>query len=119
MQTNSRSCRLVTRLFIGPTILAVAVTSAVAQINASDPTLRFWFKSETLTGTNVPVWMDSSTHGITLAVPDPPPADCHNTNDPDGVPHNLRYHTPPLITVTNNGKVFNAVFFRQAYDPVC
>jgi hypothetical protein len=127
------------KLFIAPAVVIFTINSALAQINGSDPSLRLWLKAETcdtnltypvvtnipavggipgssgIPLTIVPIWNDSSSYGLGLQVPPLPAADCHN-DSPD---HVLTNHTPLLITATNNGKVFNAVFFRQAYDPVC
>jgi len=89
-------------------LFAVLAMAAFGQISASDPALRIWLKSETLSGTNVPVWFDSSTNGIVLAPPPMLPGDTQA--DPD-------HHTPLLVSVTNNGVIFNAVKFRQANDP--
>ena len=96
--------------WLGIQALLILITcAAYAQINPNDPSLRLWLKASTLTGTNVPVWLDSSTNGIVLAAPALPPGDLQN--DPDS-------HTPLLVTANNNGVTFNAVNFRQANDPL-
>jgi len=82
--------------------------AAYAQINTNDPTLKLWLKGDTLSGSTVPVWADSSTNGTVLTVPPLPTVD--TANDPEN-------HTPQLIVANNNGLTFNAVHFRQANDP--
>ena len=47
-------------------LFAVLATAAFGQISTNDPDLRIWLKSDTLSGTNVPVWFDSSTNGIEI-----------------------------------------------------
>lgn len=90
-------------------LFAALATAAFGQISTSDPALRIWLKSDTLSGTNVPVWLDSSTNGIVLAAPALPLGDAQA--DPD-------HHTPLLVSATNNGVIFNAVNFRQNNDPL-
>jgi hypothetical protein len=92
-----------------PAAFVLMGCAAQAQINPADPALRLWLKADTLSGPAVPVWTDSSTNATTLAAPPLPPGD--TANDPVN-------HIPVLVTVTNNGLVFNAVQFRQAYDPI-
>lgn len=95
------------------TLFAVLATAGFAQISTNDPSLRLWLKADTLTGNDVPVWFDSSTNGVILAVPPLPSAPGYVD------PHNdLSNHTPQLITVTNGPKTFQAVYFRQGNDPV-
>jgi len=91
------------------TLLSLATTTLLAQFNTNDPGLRLWLKTDSLTGTNVPVWVDSSTNGVILAAPDLPPGDLQA--DPDN-------HIPILVTNTVNGVAIKAVRFRQANDPV-
>ncbi|MCL5098347.1 MAG: immunoglobulin domain-containing protein [Candidatus Omnitrophica bacterium] len=90
-------------------VLALGIRIACAQIDGSDPSLRLWLKADTLSGPTVPVWTDSSSYGIILSAPELPPGD---TAD------DLMNHTPQLISVDNNGVIFNAVRFRQANDPI-
>ena len=90
-------------------LFAVLATAAFGQIITNDPDLRIWLKSDTLSGTNVPVWFDSSTNGIVLSPPPLPPGDLQAYPD---------HHTPLLISATNNGVIFKAVSFRQANNPV-
>lgn len=91
------------------TLLALMNCVLYAQINPADPSLRIWLKADTLAGSDVPVWTDSSTHGTKLSVPPLPNADPFN---------DLTNHTPQLIVVSNNNLTFNAVQFREAFDPV-
>lgn len=94
-------------------LLALATARLLGQINPNDPSLRLWLKADTLTGADVPVWRDSSSHGLVLAVP-PLPSTPPYVDTQDDLPN----HTPQLITVTNGTKVFKAVQFRQANDPI-
>lgn len=99
-------------------VLAIAIFNSHAQINGSDPSLVLWLKASTITpggitGFNVPDdyvtnWVDSSTYGTIFVPPQLPPADTGTETN----------RTPTLVTVTNNGDVFPAVEFLQAYDPL-
>lgn len=85
-----------------------ATESAVPfSINTADASLRLWLRADTLAGTTVPLWTDSSTNHTAFAVPLIGEA----ATDPSG-------HTPLLVSVTNNGVIFQAVRFRQTNDPV-
>ena len=90
-------------------LFAVFATAGFAQFSINDPGLKLWLKADTLTGTNVPVWFDSSTNGLVLAAPPLPPDDAQA--DPDN-------HIPLLITNTANGVDIKAVQFRQGFDPL-
>lgn len=92
------------------TIMCLIATCGVfAQIDANDPSLRVWLKADGLTGPDVPVWEDSSSHGLRMEAPELPSGD--QQNDPD-------HHIPRLVNVNNNGVSFQAVQFRQANDPL-
>ncbi|MBM3848098.1 MAG: hypothetical protein FJ405_17645, partial [Verrucomicrobia bacterium] len=86
-----------------------AGSTAMAQIDGNDPTLRLWLKTDGLTEPQVSVWEDSSSSGLRLEVPPLPPGDQQN---------DLENHTPRLINVQNAGLSFKAVRFRQANDPL-
>jgi len=86
-------------------LVAVASRSLAAP-TASDPALVLWL---TPNGYNqgADTWTDSSPFGTILAGQGAGEALTDPTN-----------HTAQLVSAVNNGKSFNAVNFRQAYDPV-
>src|SRR5258708_23866424 len=100
-------------------LLALIGCAAYAQIIPNDPTLKMWLKADAITGSTllqrntnvltVPSWTDSSTNGTVIAIVPLPPGD--TANDPSN-------HIPQLLTFTNNGRVFQAAGFSQAFDPV-
>jgi hypothetical protein len=93
-------------------IFMAAAFRATAQIDSSDPSLRLWLQASTISSdllnSGVTNWADSSSFHTIMAPPPLPPADGGT----------LANRTPQLIMVTNNGIVFQAVQFRQAYDPL-
>jgi hypothetical protein len=93
-------------------LLLAASFRAAAQINSSDPSLRLWLKagdvSSDLLNSGVTNWPDASSFQ-TLIVPPPLPSADGGT---------LANRTPQLVMVTNNGVAFQAVQFRQAFDPL-
>jgi len=93
-------------------LIAGLIGTASAQINGADPSLRIWLKADTLTGaegSGVTNWLDSSSWGTLMTAPPLPPADPAD---------DLTNHIPLLVTANNNGLSFNAVYFRQSFDPV-
>ena len=86
---------------------APAESAMPFSMNTADSSLRLWLKADTLTGTTVPLWTDSSTNHTAFAVPLIGEA----ASDPSS-------HTPLLVSVTNSGVIFQAVQFRQTNDPV-
>jgi hypothetical protein len=100
---------VVKKLLAFTALMLAAATPLLAQFSTNDPSLKLWLKADTLTGTNVPVWLDSSTNGLVLTAPDLPPGNLQA--DPD-------HHTPLLVTNTANGVEIKAVQFRQDSDPL-
>lgn len=93
-------------------VLLAASLRVTAQINSSDSSLRLWLKagdiSPNLLNAGVTNWPDGSSYQTTVVPPPLPPGDGGT----------LPNRTPQLVMVTNNGIAFQAVQFRQAFDPL-
>ncbi len=89
--------------------LVIAVSAAAslsAAPNPSDPALVLWLTPSGY-NQNADTWRDSSSYGTILGGQGAGEAVTDPTN-----------HTPQLVATSNNGQTFNAVNFRQAFDPV-
>src|SRR6266404_3798797 len=119
LQRHRLICTSRRGLVIETLLVLIGCVTAYAQISPTDPTLKMWLKADAITGSTlyqrnpdvltVPSWTDSSTNGTVIAIVALPPAD--TANDPSN-------HIPQLLTFTNNGRVFQAAGFSQAFDPV-
>jgi len=93
-------------------LVTMVLILGVGSMAIAAPVPALWLKADGLSGTTVPVWNDSSPSGVVMQrLPDLAPGS-ESATDPAN-------HTPQLLTgVTNGSATFNAVQFRQAYDPV-
>ena len=110
MKTNLLS-KTILEVMVAQVFFAILICTSHAQINGGDPSLKLWLQASTITGADlsgsgVTNWVDSGMFGTIFVPPPLPPADAGDITN----------RTPQLITVTNNGDVFQAVQFRQAYD---
>ena len=94
MKTNPCLSTFVVKLCLATAVAAVAIGTASAQINGSDPSLRIWLKSDTLSGTVVSNWLDSSSWWTLMQPPPLPAADTWN---------DASNHIPQVVEVNNNG----------------
>jgi hypothetical protein len=74
--------------------------------NPTDPTLALWLTASNYNQTTS-TWTDASSHGTVFG-----------GQGAGEVLTDPLMHTPLSVSMTNNGKTFSAVNFRQAFDPV-